>query len=78
MGRTSLYAHHTSQITCTLSVQLSKHRVLSHEDFGMLGFSVGYLLGLFVLGPIGPSGFGLIIMLERPSIGLGRIWKFGA
>ena len=72
-GHTSLYAQCTSQIACMLSIKLSTPRVLSQEGFGMLGFGVGHLLGLVVLGPIGLSGFGLIIMLERPSMDLGPI-----
>ena len=67
----------TSQIACTLSIQLSTPRVLIQEGFGMMGFGVGRLLGLVVLGSVGPSGFRMIIMLERPSMGLGPIWKIG-
>ena len=37
----------------------------------------GLSIGLSCLGTFGPSSIGLIIILRRPTMGLGPIWKIG-
>ena len=58
-----------------LAYKVSTPHVISNMGFGCWGFGLGLLLGLVILGPAGPSGFGLICILKGPLWDLVPIWK---